>query len=59
MRDDNFKAASVDRIVAAARPVYQLYGKPDNLSVAHPDADHDFPDEMRQRAYALFDQVLR
>ncbi|MBI4906095.1 MAG: prolyl oligopeptidase family serine peptidase [Acidobacteria bacterium] len=59
LRDDNFKAASVDRIVAAARPVYQLYGKPENLSVEHPDAAHDFPDEMRQRGYALFDRHLR
>ena len=59
LRDDNFKAASVDRIVAAARPVYRLYGKPENLSVEHPDTDHDFPDAMRQRAYELFDRELR
>jgi dienelactone hydrolase len=57
--DDNFKAQSVDRIVAAARQVYQLYGKPENLTVEHPDAAHDFPDDMRQRGYALFDRHLR
>jgi dienelactone hydrolase len=59
LRDDNFKWQSVDRIVAAARPVYKLYGKPENLTVEHPDCPHDFPDEMRQRAYALFDRHLR
>jgi dienelactone hydrolase len=59
LRDDNFKADSVDRIAAAAGQVYRLYGKPKNLSVEHPDAAHDFPDPMRQRAYALFDRHLR
>jgi dienelactone hydrolase len=59
LRDSNFKADSVDHIVAAARPVYQLYGKPENLTVEHPDVDHDFPDAMRQRAYALFDRHVR
>ena len=59
LKDDNFKWESVDRIVAAAKPVYQLYGKPENLTVEHPDVDHDFPDKMRQMAYALFDKHLR
>ncbi|MEQ8785318.1 MAG: hypothetical protein RIC55_03430 [Pirellulaceae bacterium] len=56
--DHNFRADSVDRIVAAAKPIFQLYGKPDNLQVLHPDCDHDFPDAMRERAYKLFDEVL-
>jgi dienelactone hydrolase len=59
LRDDNFKADSVDRIVAAARQVYRLYRKPENLSLEHPDSAHDFPDEMRRRAYAMFDRHLR
>jgi dienelactone hydrolase len=58
-KDDNFKWDSVDRVVAAARPVYRLYGKPENLVVEHPDCDHDFPDPMRQLAYSLFDRHLR
>ena len=58
LKDDNFKWQSVDRIVAAARPVYKLYGKPENLTVEHPDFAHDFPDEMRQRAYTIFAQYL-
>lgn len=53
LRDDNFKWKSVDAVVAAARPVYQLYGKPDNLIVKHPDCEHDFPDDMRQFAFDL------
>jgi dienelactone hydrolase len=59
MKDDNFKWDSVDRIAAAARPVYRLYGKEKNLIVKHPECAHDFPDDMRQFAYQLMDEHLR
>ena len=59
LHDGNFRADSVDRIVAAARPVFALYGHPDRLQVEHPDCAHDFPNEMREKAYALIDAVLR
>ncbi|HZW33263.1 MAG TPA: acetylxylan esterase [Isosphaeraceae bacterium] len=58
LKDSNFRADSVDRIAAAARPVYALYGHPERLRVLHPDCGHDFPNEMREAAYALFDSVL-
>jgi hypothetical protein len=57
--DSNFRAESVDRIAAAARRVYALYGRPARLRVEHPDAPHDFPEEMRESSYRLFDAVLR
>lgn len=57
--DSNFKYDSVDRLTAAARQVFKLYGVPDNLQVEHPDCAHDFPDEMREEAYQLFDAVLK
>ncbi len=57
--DHNFQAASVDRIAAAARPIFELYQQPDNLRVEHPDGGHDFPPAMREAAYALFDRALR
>jgi dienelactone hydrolase len=59
LHDSNFRAESVDRVAAAARQVYRLYGKPDYLQVEHPDCDHDFPVEMREQAYKLFDKTLR
>ena len=59
LKDRNFQADSVDRIAAAARPVFKLYGHPDRLRVEHPDCEHDFPQEMREAAYELFDAVLR
>jgi dienelactone hydrolase len=57
-KDSNFRADSVDRIAAAARPVFKLLGHEDRLQVEHPDCAHDFPPEMREAAYQLFDKVL-
>ena len=52
-------AISRDRVVAAARPVYELLGAAGNLEVSHPDCEHDFPDEMSEKAYGLIDRVLK
>jgi hypothetical protein len=57
-KDSNFRAESVDRIVAAARPIFKLYGQENRLRVEHPDCPHDFPPEMREVAYKLFDSVF-
>ena len=57
--DSNFGWKSVDRIVRSARPVYRLLGAPDALCVEHPDCGHDFPPEMRRRAYAFLDAALK
>jgi len=59
LRDGNFRAASVDRVTTAARRVYALYGKADQLQVRHPDCAHDFPPAMREEAYRFLDQALR
>jgi len=59
LKDSNFQHASVDRIAAAARPVFKLYGREEYLEVVHPDCEHDFPNKMRERAYKLFDEVLK
>lgn len=59
LKDSNFKHDSVDRIVAAAKPVFKLHGHEGRLRVLHPDCPHDFPPEMREEAYKLFDAVLK
>ncbi len=59
LRDSNFKWDSVYRVVAAASQVYELYGKPGNLRLEHPDCGHEFPEAMRLTAYRLFDKWLR
>ena len=55
--DTNFKWQSVDAVVKAAGQIYRLYGVPENLRVTHPDCGHDFPDEIRREAYAVFEQL--
>jgi arylsulfatase A len=58
LHDSNFRAKSVDRVVAAAKPVFELWNAGDRLILEHPDCDHDFPDEMREQAYKLFEKTL-
>jgi dienelactone hydrolase len=58
LRDSNFKWQSVDRVIAAARPVFALHGAADRLVVEHPDCEHDFPPEMREKAYAWLARFL-
>jgi len=58
-KDSNFRVDSVRRIVKAATPVFKLHGREDRLTAVHPDCGHDFPPEMREKAYRLFDAVLR
>jgi hypothetical protein len=59
LHDSNFRWQSVDRCAEAAMPVYQLLDNEDGLVVRHPDCDHDFPDQIREEAYATIDGVLR
>jgi dienelactone hydrolase len=58
LRDGNFRHDSVDRIAAAARPVFRLHAAEGRLVVEHPDSDHDFPDRERFAAYDLIERVL-
>jgi len=57
--DTNFKWRSVDTIAQAARPVYELFGAPQNLRMEHPDCGHLFSGEMREKAYRLLEEHLR
>jgi len=59
LRDDNFQWRSVDEIVKASSAVYRLYGVLQNLIVEHPDCAHDFPVDVRERAYQLLEEKLR
>ena len=59
LRDGNFQWRSVDRCVAAARPVYRLLGDEKSVVVRHPDCGHDFPNEIRHEAFRFIDSVLK
>jgi hypothetical protein len=56
--DENFDVAGVRESIAAAEPVYKLFGANRWLRVMYPDCGHDFPYEARQAAYALLDECL-
>ena len=57
--DANFKWESVDRILNSAKQVYRLYGAENKIHVEHPDCPHDFPQPVREAAYAFIDKNLR
>ncbi|MCG8648568.1 MAG: prolyl oligopeptidase family serine peptidase [Pirellulales bacterium] len=58
LHDGNFRAESVDQVLTAARPVFRLYQVEHRLITRHPDCGHDFPPEMREAAYQLFEKQL-
>ena len=51
--DSNFKWESVDRVVAKARERSSVF-----VEVEHPDCEHKFPKEMRERAYRMIEEIL-
>lgn len=59
LKDPLFKAASVDRCVEIARPIYKLLNADEKFSVTHAPGDHDFPQPQRQKAYEFIDKALK
>lgn len=59
LHDDYFDHPGVLKCLAAARPVYELFGAADRLELQSPDARHDFPDAQRTAAYDFLDRHLR
>lgn len=59
LHDKNFQWQSVDRIAAAAAPVFKLLDAQGLVTVVHPDTEHDFSDEPRHAAYQFIDRVLK
>lgn len=58
LRDHNFDVKGVRKVIATASKVYKLRGVEDRLVIHYPDSEHDFPDAMREAAYAWLDEVL-
>jgi acetyl esterase/lipase len=59
LHDANFDNGGVRKCIAAAAPVYELLGAQEQLRVAYPDCEHDFPDEVRQEVYQWLDRQLK
>jgi putative membrane-bound dehydrogenase-like protein len=57
--DSNFDVSGVRKAEPVAREVFKLLGASENLQVKYPDCEHDFPDDMRQAAYAFIDRILK
>lgn len=45
-------------LVETARPVWQLYGRPDALVLLLHDRGHDLPDDVRERAYDWLEDMM-
>jgi dienelactone hydrolase len=58
VHDSNFEVSGVRDVIAAARPIYALFGKANNLAANYPDYEHDFPPAAREVAYSFLDRHL-
>jgi dienelactone hydrolase len=58
-KDSNFRWASAGKVVRSAADVYKLYEAERNLGIEHPDCEHVFTPEMREKSYKLMDDVLK
>lgn len=59
VRDANFDVQGVKDCIAAAKPVYELFGAADRLAANYPDCEHDFPPDARKVAYDWLDRWLK
>ncbi|NOX53418.1 MAG: alpha/beta fold hydrolase [Planctomycetes bacterium] len=59
LHDGNFDVEGVRKVIDRVRLVYRLLGGNGRLRVVYPDCAHDFPDEVRQKAYEWLDRMLK
>lgn len=56
--EDDFDIEGVRLCMAAAQPVYKLFGAEEKLQAIYPPGGHDFPEAARQAAYDWIDRWL-
>lgn len=59
LHDANFDVNGVKAGIAEVSKVYQFLKSGDNLQVRYPDAQHDFPPDVRLEAYRFIDKVFK
>ena len=59
LHDGNFENTGVRQVVAATRPVYQLFQREQVLQAVYPDCGHDFPATIRQQVFRWLDEQLK
>ena len=48
----------MEKAAPEARRIYELYAVPDKMRIAYPDAQHDFPQEVREESYRFLAKWL-
>ena len=57
--DTNFDVEGVKKGMEEVAEVYRFFKSEENLQVRYPDAEHDFPEEVRFEAYEFIDKILK
>ena len=56
--DANFDYRGVEKAAPVARRIFELYQVPDKMRIAYPDAEHDFPQAVREESYRFLGKWL-
>lgn len=56
--DSNFDYRGVEKAAPVARRIFELYDVPDKMRIAYPDAEHDFPQAIREESYRFLGKWL-
>lgn len=59
LHDSNFDYRGIEKAAPKIRRIYNLYDASDNMRIAFPDAQHDFPTEVREESYRFLDRFLK
>ena len=59
LHDSDFNAEGVRRGMDEVSKVYRFLGAGNKIQVLYPDSKHDFPPEVRMKAYQFIDKVLK
>jgi dienelactone hydrolase len=57
--DHDFDVGGVQNVMGATAALYELLDARDRLEVVHPDGPHDFPGDVRRRAYDWLAKILQ
>lgn len=58
MNDINFDVKGVKEGIESASEIYSFFNAEDKLQVRYPDCGHDFPQEIRLKAYSFIDETF-
>lgn len=60
LHDANFAVIGVQKCEQAIKPIYQtIYGVQQHMRFEYPDAQHDFPKQIRDQAYDWIEAMLK